>query len=47
MVTPYYLIVGFQIVLMYNEYDNCVWVKNLDKELNNLKELIDSVNKPF
>lgn len=35
------------IILMYNEYDNCVWVKNLNNELNNLKELIDSVNNPF
>lgn len=35
------------IVIMYNEYDNCVWVKNLNRDLNNLKELLDSLNQPF
>jgi hypothetical protein len=35
------------IVIMYNEYDNRVWVKNLNRDLDNLKELIDSVNQPF
>lgn len=38
---------GHTIVVMHNSYDDCVWAKDLSIELENLKSLIDSVNKPF
>ena len=46
--TPFsYNAKGHTIVVMHNSYDDCVWTKDLSIELENLKSLIDSVNKPF
>jgi len=46
--TPFsYHVKGHTIIVMHNSYDDCVWVKDLSVELEKLKSLIDSVNKPF
>lgn len=42
-----YNVKGHTIVVMRNSYDDCVWAKDLSAELEKLKSLIDSVNKPF
>ena len=42
-----YDVKGHTIVVMHNSYDDCVWRKDLSVELEKLKSLIDSVNKPF